>query len=158
MRNGRSARGFGYVGLLIVVALTAAGTAAVLGAGVQQQRRDGEATLLAIGAEFRRALVSYAAATPLGQPDAPRELAELLRDPRYPGVRRHLRRIYVDPLTGRPEWGLLRTPAGRIAGIHSLSRAAPLRQQGFPVGMEAFAAASRYDEWVFAPAAPPLGR
>jgi len=82
MRNGRSARGFGYVGLLIVVALTAAGTAAVLGAGVQQQRRDGEATLLAIGAEFRRALVSYAAATPLGQPDAPRELAELLRDPR----------------------------------------------------------------------------
>lgn len=150
MRSGRLPRGFTYVGLLIAVAVIAAGSATVLGAGANQQLRDNEAELLAIGHEFRRALQSYADATPVGQPTAPQELAELLRDPRYLGVRRHLRRIYPDPLTGNTRWGIIRSPDGRISGIHSLSATPTLRRTGFPTGMEEFEKTGRHDEWIFA--------
>lgn len=158
MRNGRPQSGFTYVGLLIVVAMIAAGSAAVLGAGVNLQMRDNEAELLAIGREFRRALQDYADATPVGQPTAPKELAELLRDPRYLGVRRHLRRIYPDPLTGKTEWGIERAPDGRISGIHSLSPTPTLRHTGFPTGMEAFEQAEHHNEWVFALAPVPSAK
>lgn len=150
MRSGRWQAGFTYVGLLIAVALIAVGTLTVLETGAQLQLREKEAELIAIGQEFRAALKSYAEATPLGQPDAPKELAELLRDPRHPGTKRHLRRIYVDPLTGRRDWGIVRSPEGRILGVHSRSTSPTLRKNGFPVGLEAFAEAQRHDEWVFA--------
>jgi type II secretory pathway pseudopilin PulG len=144
------AGGFTYIGLLIFVAVLGAAATASLGAGTSLLRRGSEAELLAIGLEFRAALKSYAEATPFGQPDAPKELAELLRDPRHPGVRRHLRRLYVDPLTGKAEWGLVRDPGGRILGIHSLSTTPTLRQENFPLGLESLKEARRHDEWVFA--------
>lgn len=150
MRSGSAQAGFTYVVLLIAVALIAVGAASVLESGAQLQRRAAEAELLAIGMEFRAALKRYAEATPFGQPDAPKEVGELLRDPRHPGIVRHLRRLYADPLTGRQEWGWVRTPDGRIVGVHSLSKTPTLRRSGFPPGLEAFAQAQRHDEWVFA--------
>ncbi len=154
MRNGKHPgamqAGFTYIALLIIVAMIAAGATAALGAGAALQQRESEAELLAIGLEFRQALQSYADATPSGQPTEPRELAELLRDPRYPGVRRHLRRIYPDPLTGQVEWGIVRFPDGRISGMHSLSKTPTLRQIGFPAGLEGLEKAETHDAWIFA--------
>lgn len=150
MRNGRLQRGFTYVVLLIAVALIAVGATQVLETGAQLQLREKETALIAIGQEFRAALKSYAEATPLGQPDAPKELGELLRDPRHHGTKRHLRRLYPDPLTGRKDRGIVRSPGGRILGVHSRSTTPPLRKNGFPAGLEAFAQARRHDEWVFA--------
>ena len=157
MRSGKRARqhGFTYIGLLIAVAVIAAAGAVVLEAGAGLQRRDQETELLAIGQEFRAALKSYAEATPVGQPDAPREITELLRDARQPGILRHLRRLYHDPLTGKADWAIVRSPEGRIIGLHSLSPTPSYRQSGFPVGLEAFAKATRHDEWVFAYAPVP---
>ncbi|MBA3032544.1 MAG: type II secretion system protein [Gammaproteobacteria bacterium] len=142
------------------MAIISLGATASLGSGVVIQQRLAEAELLAIGLEYRQALQSYSDATPQGQATAPRELAELLRDPRYPGVRRHLRRIYPDPLTGTPEWGIVRFPDGRISGVHSLKKSPTIRRVAFPAGLEGFAKAEQYDEWVFAlmpeqPAATP---
>jgi len=142
--------GFTYIALLIIVAVIAAVATAALGAGVAIQQRDTEAELLAIGLEFRQALQSYADATPAGQPTEPREIAELLRDPRYPGVRRHLRRIYPDPLTGQMEWGMVRLPDGRISGMHSLSKTPTIRHTGFAAGLEGLEKAESHDAWVFA--------
>lgn len=154
MHSGNSAgvvqAGFTYIALLIIVAVIAAVATAALGAGVAIQQRDTEAELLAIGLEFRQALQSYADATPAGQPTEPREIAELLRDPRYPGVRRHLRRIYPDPLTGQMEWGIVRFPDGRISGMHSLSKTPTIRHAGFPAGLEGLEKAESHDAWVFA--------
>lgn len=147
----KAQRGFSYIGLLIVMAIIATGTSIAIEAGATLQQRTGEEELLAIGAEFRAALESYAAATPFGQPTTPLELKDLLRDPRHPGVRRHLRRIYADPLTGKSRWGLLRSPDGRIAGIHSLSKSKTWKRAEFPPGMEHFARAQRHDQWIFAP-------
>jgi type II secretory pathway pseudopilin PulG len=147
MRTGE--RGFTYIGLLIMVTMIAAGATASLSAGSAIQWREKEATLIAIGLEYRHALKSYSNSTPVGQPNAPREVSELLRDHRHPGMVRHLRRIYPDPLTNQNNWGLLRDQAGLIIGIHSMSTAAPLRQNKLPAGLESFERASTYAEWVF---------
>ncbi|WP_395406770.1 type II secretion system protein [Pseudoduganella sp. UC29_106] len=107
IRTGRQ-RGFTYLSVVILVAIIGLVGAATLRLGVTMQRAAAEEELLRIGAEFSDALQSYAAATPAGQPTFPPSLKELLKDPRFPQVRRHLRRIYVDPMTGKPEWGLVR--------------------------------------------------
>ena len=143
--------GFTYIGILIAVAIISALATASLSVGVALQQREREAELLAIGREYRAALQSYADATPAGLPTNPESLEDLLKDPRYPSVRRHLRRIYLDPLTGDTGWGLVRGSDGRISGIHSRSTALTLRRTDFPPGLEAFEKAESYDEWVFIP-------
>ncbi|MEF9927501.1 MAG: type II secretion system protein, partial [Massilia sp.] len=104
IRRGRQA-GFTYLGLIIFVTIIGLVGAATLKIGALLQRAAAEEELLDIGAAFSAALDSYAAATPQGASPYPPSLKELLKDPRVPGVRRHLRKIFVDPLTGKAEWG-----------------------------------------------------
>lgn len=139
-----------YLALLLAIALL--GGLSTIGLKVAQtlQQRSAEAELLAIGLEFRNALQSYAEATPNGQPNTPASLAELLRDPRTPGVKRHLRRLYHDPFTGKTEWGLLRGPDQRILGIHSLSDSPTLKRENFPPELSALSGSTRHSDWVFA--------
>jgi type II secretory pathway pseudopilin PulG len=146
----RHQHGFTYVGAMIMVAVFGAALASAVTAGSALTRRGAEDELLAIGQEFRAALKSYAESTPVGQPDAPRELDELLRDRRQPSVLRHLRRLYPDPLTGKVEWGVVRGPDGRIAGVHSLAQSEAIRLANFPAGLEALEGKRRHDQWVFA--------
>ena len=151
-----SSGGFGLLGLLILIAILGIVGASGVQVGALMQRRAAEQDLLFVGMEFQRALASYAAASPAGAPRTPKTLEDLLRDPRQPGVRRHLRRIYVDPVTGAARWGLVRGPDGGIVAVHSLSGAAPIKQTGFESGMQHLAERGKYSEWVFGtvPAAP----
>jgi type II secretory pathway pseudopilin PulG len=148
-------RGFSYLALMILVAVMALVTATSLQVGALAQRRLAEEELLFVGAEFKRALVSYAATTPPGASRYPRALDDLLRDPRLPGARRHLRRIYVDPIAGGTDWGLIASPDGGIAGVHSLSELEPIKQQGFGLDEAALAGRRSYREWVFGADLPP---
>jgi type II secretory pathway pseudopilin PulG len=165
---GRQA-GFSYLWLLIVIAVMGVGMASVLELHQTATRREQEAQLLWIGRQYVAALESYRAATPTdaARPNNapqfdprqyPASLDDLLKDPRYPGMKRHLRRIYDDPVTGHAEWGLVRRE-GRIIGVHSLSTQAPIKRAGFEPGEEGFEAAEQHSGWVFAPAlagiAPP---
>jgi type II secretory pathway pseudopilin PulG len=129
------------VGLLLAVALAGVGLAAAGQVWSTAVQREREARLLAVGAEFQRALQSYYDASP-GTKVPPETLEALLDDRRIPGTRRHLRRIYEDPMTGRREWGLVRL-GGRIVGVHSLSDARPFR--GLQEGKER----TTYRDWVF---------
>ncbi len=106
MRNGKQ-HGFTYLSLVILVAIIGLASAATIKLGAILQRSAAERELLAIGAEYADALESYAKATPPGQSPLPPSFKELLRDTRFPTVRRHLRRVYVDPLTGKAEWGIV---------------------------------------------------
>lgn len=114
-----------------------------------ESRRAREAELLAVGAEFARALGRYRDATPNGTPEFPQRLEQLLDDRRQPVTTRHLRRLYRDPLTGSSEWGLVKDAAGRIAGVYSLAPGTPIRQDGFPPDHAAFAGAAGYADWRF---------
>jgi len=140
---------------MILVAILAMVSAAVLSAGSSLQRRMNEEELLFIGSQFAEAFRSYFEATPAGQRNYPAKLEELLRDPRYPGVRRHLRRIYVDPMTGKAEWGLVPAPNG-IVGVHSLSQRATLKVAEFEPAFAALMGKKTYDEWKFGFAPPGL--
>ncbi len=143
--------GFTYIGMLALIAILAlVGTAGVR-LGLQAHRRIAEEALLQIGAEFSDALGRYAAATPRGAADAPKTLDELLRDPRFPGTVRHLRRIYSDPLTGSRRWGLLFTEDGeRLVGVYSLASGTPFKVAGFQERFVGFHAQTTYSAWVFA--------
>jgi type II secretory pathway pseudopilin PulG len=142
--------GFTYVLVLFLVALVGLGLASVATVYTTLAKRERENQLLFVGQQFRDALESYAAQTPQGSVPFPKSLEELLRDPRYPVVKRHLRKLYVDPMTGTTDWGFERNAAGGIVGVFSTARGAPLRQE-LPQQLALNSAAGSYAEWVFRP-------
>jgi type II secretory pathway pseudopilin PulG len=140
--------GFTYIGAMILIAILAVTSAAVLSVGSSMQRRVNEEELLFIGGEFATAFRSYFEATPVGQRNYPAKLDELLKDPRYPGIRRHLRKIYVDPMTGTAEWGVVAAPGG-IIGVHSFSQQAPIKIDQFDPAFAALTGKTSYAQWAF---------
>jgi len=118
-------------------------------------QRDREQELLFIGAQFRAALRSYRQAQIRGGVrEYPATLEDLLKDNRFPGTRRHLRRLYRDPMTGTTQWGVVRV-AGRIVGVHSLSERAPLKHAGFDIDDAELEGADTYADWIFMTAVAP---
>jgi type II secretory pathway pseudopilin PulG len=109
------------------------------------QKRDKEEELLFVGNEIGRAIGMYVA----NVARYPHNLEDLLKDPGFPGVRRYLRKIYRDPITGRAEWGLVKPDGNSITGVYSLSDAEPLKQSGFSLADQSFEAKTKYSEWVF---------
>jgi type II secretory pathway pseudopilin PulG len=98
------------LGLLILVAILALATSATLTLGSIAQRREAEQRLLEVGDRLSPGDRQLPQQQPGGNRSYPPALADLLKDPRYPGIRRHLRQLYPDPITGKPEWGLVQAP------------------------------------------------
>lgn len=142
-------QGFSYVGLLILVGILGAMFAATVTAGAQMQRRAAEEELLFIGKQFHNALKSYYESTPRGASPYPKQLSDLLLDPRTSGSRRYLRQIFVDPLTGKAEWGTVAAPGGGVMGVYSLSQETPIKVSGFDSEFENLANKTRYSDWLF---------
>lgn len=152
MRTGSGAagrqRGFTYLGVLFLVALMGA---ALAGAGqlwgtASQRARERE--LLWVGSQYAQALRSYYRSS-VGTAQYPERLEDLLEDKRVPTVRRHLRRLYPDPITGSLDWGLVRSFDGRITGVYSRSEREPLRTGNFPPQWSDFAGTTSYSSWRF---------
>lgn len=142
--------GFTYVGLIILVAIIGLVAASTVKMGALLQRSTAEEDLLEIGTAFSRALQSYAEASGPDQRRSPTSLDQLLRDPRFPNPRRHLRRLYADPITGKTEWGIMFGPDRvSIIGIHSLSNAKPIKIANFSPDFEQFANKAHISEWIF---------
>jgi hypothetical protein len=87
----------------------------------------------------------------------PRSLEDLLRDRRYPVVRRYLRRVYRDPMTGATDWVIVRAPDGGIAGVHSRSREPTFKKKCFRPEHAAFENAATHADWKFIYAAGRAG-
>ncbi len=141
-------RGFTYLGLLFAIAfigLLLASAGQVWHIALQRER---EAELLFSGRQYARAIAAYYAATPGDAKQWPKRLEDLLEDRRNPAIRRHLRRLYPDPFTGKTEWGLIKS-GEFIVGIHSLADGKPIKQAGFFPEEESFAGAASYREWRF---------
>lgn len=145
----KSQQGFTYIALLLIVAIMGAWIGAVANVWHLSVQREKEQELLFIGHQFRLALNRYAAATAGNAKRFPSRLEDLLLDDRFAARQRHLRRIYVDPMTGRSEWGLIRSGDGQILGVHSLSNDEPIKKAGFLAADIAFTAKSTYSQWVF---------
>ena len=142
-------RGFGY--LLVLFALAAVGLAL---AGVGQvwhttAQREKEAELLFIGNQFRQAIGAYYAQTPGTIRQFPTRLEDLLEDKRFAVPRRHLRKLYRDPMTGTTQWGLAKA-GDRIMGVYSLAEGTTFKTD-FQGRDASFAGATQYQQWVFSP-------
>jgi type II secretory pathway pseudopilin PulG len=155
----RREAGFTYLGLIVLVTIIGLVGAATLKADALLRRAAAEEELLEIGAAFGAALKSYAEATPRGQPNYPPTLQELLKDPRFPGVRRHLRRIFVDPVTGKAEWGIVHAAEQKgVLAVYSLSQARPLKVANFDARFPNFENKEHISEWKFAAVGQAIGQ
>jgi type II secretory pathway pseudopilin PulG len=142
------AAGFTYLWMLFAVAfigVTMLLTAELWSTTVKRER---ERELIFVGRQFRDAIGRYYEATPGAAKQYPASLEDLLKDPRAPDVRRHLRRIVQDPMSRSKDWGILRI-GGRIVGIHSLSEETPLKNAGFSLSEANFQGREKYSEWIF---------
>lgn len=140
--------GLTYFGILFAIAIMGTGLALAGVVWHTAQQREKESELLYIGDSFRRAIASYYHQSP-GQKRFPPQLVDLVKDPRFPGIKRHLRRLYVDPISGKAEWGTLRGTDGGIIGVRSLSEQTPLRQHFSGDPSKNFSGKTRYSDWVF---------
>ena len=165
--------GFTYIGLLAVVAIAAIGMA---GTGIiwhLDSQREREKELLFIGEEYRKAIESYYESSPNGIKQFPSTLDDLVLDKRFPNIKRHIRKLYIDPLPSGAiplgslftsalslgsvsastslndkQWGLILQQT-QITGIYSLSKSAPVKKFGFATQYKDFGEATEYKEWRF---------
>ena len=146
----KAERGVVLLALLLALALLGIGLMAAVDVWAVTRQREREQELLFVGDQYRQAIQRYYYAAPPGTARVlPASLNDLLEDDRYPVPVHHLRRPYPDPITGSPEWGLVRA-GERIAAVYSLSEAKPLKQAGFPAAYQFFADKASYRDWVFA--------
>ena len=146
----REDAGLTYLGVLILTAML---TASIAAAGILwyvAQQRQREHDLLFIGNQFRLAIGRYYLNQSGPQKEYPKRLEDLLRDPRHPGSIRYLRKLYVDPMTGSTDWGLLKTPDGSILGVYSKSNRKPIKNAMFHPIDRHLERKAKYSEWKFA--------
>jgi len=131
---------------VVVVGILADGAVAL---SSRITRADREAELLFRGQAYQRAIQSYYTS---GQSTKtyPRNLDDLVKDPRFPN-KRHIRARYSDPMAagGKGEWLLMRATDGGISGVASASKEEPFKKTNFPKGLEKFDQATSYVDWVF---------
>lgn len=150
MRSGRrrlgAARGFTYLGLLVLVVLIGLALGAAGEVASTSARREREAQLLWVGHQYRAAIGRYWNRRHV----YPTSLEELLGGgPDAPIPGRWLRQLYPDPMTNAADWTLVPAPTGGIMGVASRSTRAPLKTGGFDAIDGDFAGAATYGDWVF---------
>jgi len=145
-RGRRSARGFTYLGLLLLVALIGLLLAAAGEVAATSARRERETQLLWVGHEYRAAIGRYWN----HNRKYPQALEELIGSaPDSPIQVRYLRRLYPDPMTNAVDWVLVPAANGGIMGVASSSKGAPLKTGHFDDADQAFADAAAYSDWQF---------
>lgn len=123
----------GFVYLWALFGVTLAG---IVMAGVGQvwqvkAQREKEAELLYVGEQFRKAIMSY---YNTGTKQFPETLEELIEDKRAAATKRHLRKIYIDPITNTTEWGIIEEPP---PGGNTVSGNSPAASQNSTPGNNA---------------------
>jgi len=143
-------QGFTYVIVMFAVAVTSILALRAVETTITNERRLRESDLMAVGEIFRNAIKDYYENSPGTLKEYPSRLEDMLDDVRMSTRRRQLRRIYRDPITGKPGWGLVMTEDGmHVKGIYSLSSKQPLKTGGFIREFAQFAGAKTYMDWKF---------
>jgi type II secretory pathway pseudopilin PulG len=151
----RAQAGFTYVAVMFAVAIAAIVATRAVESTMTDERRSKEDQLLYVGGLYRAAIQSYYTNSQGTEKVYPQRLEDLLDDPRTTTLRRHLRKLFRDPMTGNSEWGLVLTADDRIMGVYSLSTAKPLKVGGFAPELTSFAKAKTYQDWQFTYSANP---
>jgi type II secretory pathway pseudopilin PulG len=151
MRPGSAAgsrqQGFTYFAVIIailVIGIALAVVGVVTRTEVQRQR---EVQLLWVGHQIRHAISHYYR---MNAGHFPQTLQELVQDDQAVKPVHHLRKLYLDPMTGDSEWQFLRAVDGGIYGVYSASTAKPRKNFNFDPEDVGFEDATCYRAWRFA--------
>lgn len=139
-RTGSGEAGILYLALLFSIVLIGIATAVAAPLWRTMVQREKEAELLFRLNEFDRAIEAYKKL----HNGLPQKLEDLLEDKTQLQTRRYLRRIYPDPMTGKPDWVLEYQvdPAGVASGIKDV------RSRSTEVGMKRIRGkGERYRDW-----------
>ena len=137
--------------MFVLVAVTLLGLMAGIAGSSWQTiiTRAKEQELLWRGGQIRKAIGSYYnTASGGGKTAFPNSFEQLLKDPRFAGTKRHLRRHYFDPMTGE-DWDLIKEPNGQIRGVRSRSTKEPFKKDNFSTENEKLVGKTSYAEWEF---------
>ena len=142
----------GAVLLFLLVAVTILGLSAGIAGSTWTSivQRAKEEDLLWKGNQIARAIGSYyqtkgAPGTPLAYP---KSVDQLLVDNRSLNTSRHLRKPYLDPMTGE-DWEWIKAPTGGFKGVRSTSKKKPFKVDGFREENKSFAGMRQYSDWEF---------
>ncbi len=152
---GYSCKEQGYIYLWTLFAVALAGVV-LTGIGPMWQiesQREKEIELLHVGDQFRRAIESYHLNSSGKAKRYPESLEQLLEDRSSMVIKRHLRKIFLDPMTNSHDWGLIEQAGSGITGVYSKSDKIPLKRANFPENYSAFSEAKSYKDWKFVHAA-----
>lgn len=142
--------GFSYISALIFVVVI--GITLTTGSRYWSTviKREKETELLFRGHQIYKAIESYFKTAPEGRTaQYPSSFRDLLKDPRYLTPKRHLRKLYKDPMSEDGQWGIVMASNGRIKGVFSKSKEIPLKTGHFPSIYEDFEKAQTYSDWKF---------
>jgi type II secretory pathway pseudopilin PulG len=112
-----SRRGFTYLGVLLAMALLSVGLMAVSEVWVTTAHREKMTQLEWAGLQYQRAITSYYHASPGLVKTYPPTLNELLEDHRFVVPRRHLRVLYLNPITSQMDWEPVVSGNGGVQGV-----------------------------------------
>lgn len=127
--------GFTYLTVLLLLVLISLGTLKAGEAWSHLVIREREQRLLLAGSEIRSAIKSYYEGSPGAVKQYPTNLQALLLDRRYLSVRRYLRKIPLDPMTGQADWVLIPANDGGILGVHSRGQLYSVRDANAGLGI-----------------------
>ncbi len=141
-------RGFSYPAVLALIVVTGIAVTTAQKSWTTIIKQEKERELLFRGDQIQKAIASYYNA----MEDIkiyPSSLNELIKDPRFPVLKRHLRKIYSDPMTGSDEWGVIYTQGGRIKGVFSKDYREPIKKNNFAPAYSHFQDKMHYSDWKF---------
>lgn len=149
IKNKLGRQGFTYLATLTIVMVMGIMLGVIGQSWKTVMQREREEELIFRGQQIKDAIgrwykprAGQHAATPL------RDLKDLLEDPRSVSTTRYLRRMYLDPMTGK-EWKVIGDPAKGIIGVASTSDAKPFKTGGFPDDLADLANKQKYSDWLF---------
>ena len=143
-------KGFSYPAALLMVVVISISLMTAQKQWSTIMKRERENQLLFRAGQIEKALGSYYNnSSSGGSTEYPKKLEYLLKDNRYSGVKRHLRKLYKDPMTMEGPWGLIYDGKGGIKGVFSRSPEKPIKTSGFPDKYKLFENKQKYSDWKF---------
>ena len=125
-------KGFTYPAALALIVIVSVSLMVVQKQWSTIVKRDREKELFFRAGQIVQAIGSFYNASSKGSQQYPRSLKVLLKDNRSLGLKRHLRKIYKEPMTEDGQWGIIYDGRGGIKGVFSKSMAEPLKKGNFP--------------------------
>ena len=115
--SGRPQSGFTYLWILFAIAMLGVSLTVSSQLWVSSAQRQKIEQMNWIAEQFTQAIGSYYESSPGSVKLYPQTPEMLLQDERFITTKRHLRKIYVSPFSGLPNWDWIRGADGGLRGV-----------------------------------------